>query len=210
MDVSQRRTRIIIIAVVLCLILLIVYSVVVLNMRSGKERFIVHVIPEDATIYIDNQPAAGDLYITPGKHTISAKKSGFSDTSAVLYTSNAVNEAYLTLEPVAISAKQWASQPAIQSQYETYGSMSAQMRGMSVSEQNPILDKLPRVDISGPYSIDYGFASPDDHYKTFILVNNSTPTGRQNAFNWIRSQGYNTATLDIRYDEYISPLGENL
>lgn len=75
-----------------------------------------------------------------------------------------------------------------------------------MNEQNPIIEYLPYADVSGPFSIDYGFTDPNDRFKFFILISNATPEGRQKALEWIRAQGVDPSTLDIRYKDYTRTL----
>lgn len=69
----------------------------------------------------------------------------------------------------------------------------------------PLAGNIPHVDISGPYSIDYGDGAPGATALP-LVISDSTPHGRIAAIEWIRSQGVDPTTIDIRYDEYINPL----
>lgn len=72
------------------------------------------------------------------------------------------------------------------------------------SDNYPLIGKIPRIDITGPYSIDYGGDSSGN--AASLIIYDSTPNGRVAALQWIRAQGVDPTTLDIRYDEYINPL----
>ena len=77
------------------------------------------------------------------------------------------------------------------------------------SDNYPLIGKIPRIDITGPYSIDYGGSSSGN--AASLIIYDSTPNGRTAAIQWIRDQGVDPTTLDIRYSEYINPLtsGDN-
>jgi len=69
----------------------------------------------------------------------------------------------------------------------------------------PLAGNIPHIDISGPYSIDYGDGAPGATALP-LVISDSTPHGRIAAIEWIRSQGVDPTTIDIRYDEYVNPL----
>ncbi|MEO5948774.1 MAG: hypothetical protein ABIP74_00010 [Candidatus Saccharimonas sp.] len=73
------------------------------------------------------------------------------------------------------------------------------------AENYPLVGNIPHVDVSGPYSIDYGERSAAETMAS-LVISDSTPDGRIAAIKWIAEQGVDPTTIDIRYDEYVNPL----
>jgi hypothetical protein len=206
MEYNPKRIRIILAIVGLLAIGLIVYAIIHSATTSGKVQVTINTLPGDASITVNGASSGHTAYLVPGKYSFKATKDGFSDGSVDLYISNDVDTVYIPLTPVTAAAKSWASAESVRNQYEEYGGMARQYEGMAMNEQNPIIEYLPYADVSGPFSIDYGFTDPNDRFKFFILISNATPEGRQKALEWIRAQGVDPSTLDIRYKDYTRTL----
>ncbi|QQS20198.1 hypothetical protein IPL85_01965 [Candidatus Saccharibacteria bacterium] len=179
--------------------------------RQGKIRVTVAVSPDDATVYLNGKViSAGVQYLAPGEYEFSAKKAGFADDTQK--TTISASRTYIGLLPAPESpeAITWSNSEGINAKREEIGGLNAENRGASFHAKNPIIELLPHYDISGPYTIDYGYVGAGSD-KIFLLIGNSTPTGRQKALQWIVDNGYSLAQLDIRFDDFTNPLtGENL
>lgn len=191
------------VAVFLLIIGLAIYTI---TTRAGKIQVKVTAYPEDSTVLIDNQQSSSsDPYLTPGKHVFTAKKKGFLDTSQTLYISDTIKTVILLPTPDSDEALAWAAKPEVSAMRETLGGQRATIRGLALTERYPLTDKLPYIDINGPFALDYGYKG-EDNSEVYFIIHDSTPNGRKAAFEWIREQGIDPVTLDIRYDEYQNPL----
>lgn len=201
---DQKRVRVFIISAVVFVGVIIALSAIILAHRSGKVGVTITTNPSDATIMLDNKTIIDQkTYVAPGKHTFTALKDGFADKSSVIDVSESRNTATIILDPISDDAKQWANDNS--KEREALGDQAADERGVSISSLNPFIDKLPYIDIAGPFAIDYGY-DEKDNTKIYYLIHDTTPTGRIHALEWIRNQGYDPTTLDIRFSDYTNPL----
>lgn len=201
---DQKKIRIFIIAAIIFVGVIAAFSAVIIANRSGKIGVTITTNPTDATVILDNKTIINNkTYVTPGKHVFSAAKDGFANKATTIDVSESRNTATIVLDPVSDEAKQWVSDHS--KEREALGDQAANERGVSLSSLNPLMDKLPYIDIAGPFAIDYAY-DEKDNTKVFYLIHDTTPSGRINALKWIRSQGYDPTTLDIRFSDYESPL----
>ena len=70
-----------------------------------------------------------------------------------------------------------------------------------------MISKLPYSDVTGPFTIDYG-PSTTRKDGVFLLISDSSPRGRVNAFKWIRQQGYDPTDFEIVYTNVANPLAK--
>lgn len=190
----------------LLVVFLIVIAIVNYLNTQGKIKVSIQFLPTDAKVYVDGTTITGDTtYLTPGEHTFVASKAGFADDKQVLSISKDINVVGLAPNPQSNEAIQWASDPSIQAQREAIGTIAASSRGNTLTTNNPIITQLPYVDISGPFAIDYGYTGAGNT-SIYLSIHDSTPHGRQGAIDWIKSQGFDPATLDIRFDGFNNPL----
>lgn len=157
--------------------------------------------PESATVYGNGIKISKVSHLKPGRYTFRATANGFDDTSTTVEVSEDNRRIGISLAPKE------GIKTSVEEQYEleAIAGQQAQSEGRSITQANPLIQKLPHVSVAGPYRIDYGF-SDRDNLGVFYYINTSTPRGRQSALQWIRDQGFNPATLDIRYDIENLPL----
>jgi hypothetical protein len=201
--------RIAILGLLIAAVLL--YQIFGLASRSGENRVTIEVIPGDAKVEInDTEASAGDNYLSPGKYVIKASSPGFkSDEQTIeVKKSDPPVEVGLIPEPVSAEARKYIEEnPDIQRNRERIGGTNARRQGEETENRNPIIAQLPRIDIIGPYTIDYG-PSATREYGIFLEISNSSPDGRKNALKWIREQGQDPTDLEIIYSDFINPLAQ--
>lgn len=203
---QQTVIRLSIIAGLTLFIGLIIGAIYMLVSQSGKVQVVITAYPEDSTVLIDSKKTSQKQpYLTPGKHTFTATKSGFADDSQTVIISDQSKSIILLPAPTSADATSWAQRADVAARRETLGSELANQRGDYLSEQYPLISKLPRIDINGPFALDYGYTGQNNS-ELYFIIHDSTPDGRQAAFTWLRGQGVDPATLDIRYSEYQNPL----
>lgn len=204
---EQRKIiRVSIITVALLFLAIIALAIYTVTTQAGKIKATLTAYPDDSSVTMDGQKISqGTVYITPGPHTFVATKSGFLDDSVTASISEDTATVILLPTPQSAEAVAWSNQPDVTAMRESLGGQKAAMRGASLSKQYPLVDKLPYIDIAGPFALDYGYQGKDNSEVYFIL-HDSTPDGRRAALAWIRQQGVDPATLDLRYDEFKNPL----
>ena len=202
----RRRRALFFLGSIVLVVFLIFLFLFTRQSNTGGISVTIAVQPDDATVYIDGKRASvGVNYVKPGEHTFVAKKTGFGD--AVEKTTISESRTYVGLlpSPQSTEAKAWANSDEVSGQREEIGGLDAENRGDSYRAANPIIEVLPYIDISGPFSIDYGYVGAGSD-KTYGIIDNSTPSGRKKALQWIRDKGYNPAELDIRFSDFINLL----
>lgn len=190
-------------------ICLIVFGIYIAIDRVGKEKVSITVIPTDSQVYLDDKKInSGEIYLTEGTYTFTAKKDGFkSDSQVIKVVKGGVSVGLLPV-PDSEEAKKWLeNNPTLQTQREGIAGDMAALRGRYIEDQTPLIKELPYTDINAPFSIDYG-ASPTRKYGVIIYISNSTPYGRQAALKWIRQQGSNPSDLEVYYNDFTNPITE--
>lgn len=205
----QRNTmqrRVIILTTVLFLILLLFAASTGVS-RVGKTRVDIQAIPQDAMISINGTTSTkGKHYLSPGKYTFSAERSGFETYSIDIEIKDERTYVGLAPEPSSEEGYRWLEEhPEVQSEREGIGGANANQKGEELSQAIPIINSLPFSSVPGPFTIDYGY-SQSRKDGIFLLVRNSSPNGRVNALKWIREQGADPTDLEIRYSDFNNPL----
>ncbi len=195
----------VVISVIIVLSLIIGIAVFTLSNQVGKVGVTIDVLPSDAKITVDDKPIGTTAYITPGVHTFKATKKGFRDATTVLSISESRNTVSLLLPANSVEAQIWYNSYPDQQKVQSLSDKSANERGMTMHTRFPLIDKLPYIDIGGPFAIDYGFTGTANA-DIYFTIHDSTPAGRIKALQWIKDKGFNPAELDIRYEEFINPL----
>lgn len=206
-QLTQSQIKRIGIIFVLAIIIISIPSIYSFINRQGKIKVTIDVIPVDSMIIVDGEKSSKTTYLNPGLHTFIATKDGFSNYKQTVIISDDNHQVALILEPESDEAKEWYRKNISDSELQKVRSSQIKATTNSAMEKNPILNILPKTDITGPFKIDYSF-SDLDNYDAYITISYSTPDGRKKAFNWIRSNNIDPTTLDIRYKEgeFTNPL----
>lgn len=205
MQYSQ-RFRLITKIVVAILVVLTIWNIYSWIAHRGKIGVELQIVPGDAQVLLDGkQLSSSKPYLKPGTYTFSASKDGFEKASRQLTISVTNHYVGLTLSPVSEDAQKWATDN--QAAYEDVGSRLADEHVATVTENNPLLDKLPYIDVMGPFSINYTFSSEGATDST-IIIRNATPNGRIKALQWIRDQGVDPADLIIEFEDFHNPTNQ--
>lgn len=205
----EKVKRILILFGALCLILIAAGIINVLN-NAGKIQVTIEAFPSDATVLMDGQKVKSGQYVTPGDHTFVAKKEGFADRTSRVFIGEEVHRIVLPLVAVSEEAQAWLSVPENRARYEELGTELADQEGASARIVNPLINVLPRTSVAGPYTINFGFPDPNDEFKMFYSVDDSSPVGRRKAIEWLKTQNVNPVTLDLQFGNYINPLTKEI
>lgn len=197
-----------IIASLFIVAVLIIVSVLPLINRIGKTKVTLVVAPHDSKVTLDGRSVApGEIYVSPGDHTFSAKRTGFStDTTKVTVTKKSQTVG-LVVDPVTAAAnKLLIDKPDLQQEREAVGGLLAEKKGKSFQENNSIVNTLPFSNPDELFAIDYSGSSPNYPDNVTIIIKSDFPEGRANALAWIKQQGYNPTDLLISYEGFINPI----
>jgi hypothetical protein len=206
--VQHYNKRLRLILGILLLIVLILAARGIYNsvIHRGKVGVEIQTAPEDAQVLLDSkQISSSKPYLKPGTYKFSATKDGFEKNTREITISPANHYVGLVLSPVSDDAQEWATDN--QAIYEEIGSRIVDERVDVVGKKNPLVAKLPYIDVMGPFSIDYTFSS-EQSYSADIIIKNTTPAGRIRALQWIRSQGVDPADLTIQFEDFDNPTNQ--
>lgn len=189
------------------LLLFIIYNASIKVSRTGEIKIEIAAIPDDSDVYVNGRLEERKvLYIQPGEYTFSAHKDGFKDDSLKINVQEENVEVGLIPAPESTEAFRFLeNNPEVQAKREAIGNQRSNKKGAQFEANNPIVSLLPVTDITGPFSIDYGQSKtrPND---IFLLVSDSSPSGRQNALKWISRHGYDPADFEIIFSDFTNPL----
>lgn len=162
----------------------------------------IQTVPGDAEVLLDGKLVSSTPYLKPGTYTFTASKDGFKNSSLDMNISASHHYVGITLTPISDAATKWAADN--QAKYEKVGSRMIDERIVTVDKVNPLLSKLPYIDVMGPFSVNYAFSS-EDSVNAYIVIKNATPAGRVKALQWIRDQGVDPADLNIQFEDFVNP-----
>lgn len=204
---NQNRTRKIIKLLLIVLVICFLYFVIVLFSRSGEAKVTFKILPDASELFINNKKVNGrNTYLAPGKYTVSARAQGYKDDTTEITIGDESKQVILLPQPESQEILAFLEKnPQIQAQREALGGQKNDAIGQKITENNPLLAKLPHTEITGPFSINYSLTPSSDGRYT-IFIQDSSPTGRQNAIAWIRNQGFNPSELLIIFADFKNPL----
>lgn len=202
----NQRFRLIVRIGLLLVAVLTVWSIYNWFAHRGDVGVEIETVPGDAQVLLDGEKLSSSKpYIEPGTYTFSATKDGFEKATREITISSTSHYVGLVLSPVSEDAQKWAADN--QDAYEDVGTQIVDERVDTVEDKNPLLAKLPYIDVMGPFAIDYEFSS-ETSYDATIVIRNSTPNGRLKALQWIRTQDIDPADLTIRFEDFSNPTNQ--
>ncbi len=198
----DKRVKIIITAFVAITLGLIVWAIVDNVNRIGKLAVTVEVYPKDAKVSVDGERiSSGQHYITPGKHTFTASRSGFADAKQDVTISEDITYAGLVLQPQSDEAKKFVEDDPNSLDIEAITGKMFANEGIEVVGNYPVVGKLPYYDLTAPFSIDYGQdeKTPD---RPYIVISYSVANSRPLALKWLyENNNGSLSNLDIRFKD---------
>jgi hypothetical protein len=209
MYMDKRR---IIIGAILLIAVLMIWNMVLIISRQGLDKIVVQAIPSDATITLDNKTVGtGTIYVSPGKHTLTASRQYFSAVTKKFNTHKQGDEKiYLLLDPQSQEGIDWLNKhPQEQQLRETILSDQVSEQQQTLQNKYPILDKLP-VDNSH-YRIDYSQSSDNSieyNVTLYALINGPSDRTRYlqqlkqykaEALKFLQDNGVDISTASITF-----------
>jgi|GEM_PF-1626889 len=197
------KPKLVIAVIVVLLLVMLVLGID----RIGKTRLDIIVIPENATVYInENRTKGGARYLKPGEYTIRATSPGFSEVSQKVSLDKDAQSITLLPEPVSDEAIDWLGKnPDIQLERETLAGELANKEGAALYQSHPILNRLPILYNHGESSIGSG---PSERIEggTAIIIKDTTTSGRASIVQWMREQNYTPGDMEVLFPDFVNPL----
>ena len=190
---------------ILALGLIIVVFVLGLQSRDKTANIeIQSAVPNDAKVTIDGNGVGSNSKngVTPGKHTVVAKRDGFEDkTQEVEVKQGETKVIRLLMKPNSQVGYEWMrAHPDLAVEYEAMVGQQFAQQSQKTTDANPLIANLP--EIHPTWRVDYGksVAYPNDPNKVAIIITyGGAEIDKQNALNWIKSLGFNPADYEIVY-----------
>lgn len=214
MQITPQLRKVIYIAVGL-LALGIVILVFVLGLQSRDKTSTIEIqsaVPNDAKVTIDGNNVGSNSKnaVTPGKHTVVAKRDGFEDKTAEVDVKQGETKIIrLLMKPINQTGYDWMrAHPDLAVEYEAMVGQQFATQSAKTVDANPLIANLP--EIHPTWRVDYGksVAFPNDPNKVAIIITyGGTEIDKQNALNWIKSLGFNPADYEIIYKTPPQPGG---
>lgn len=188
------------------LFILIVVSICVAifaNSFSRRDKIIVKVdlAPKIATLTVDGKVMkGGDVYLSPGYHTFTAKLGGFEELSEKINITGPRSVRLLLTANTEDGRKIANKYQADYSKIEAQAGEEASKEGKQILDKNPIINNIPRV--TSYYRIDY---KKDANNNIVIKISSPNPMGRQVAVDQVRSWGFDPTNYTIEFTDLTNP-----
>ena len=202
---NQNVRKLIYIAVAVVAVGLIA-SVFILGLQSRGKTATIEVqsaVPDDINVTIDGNKVAstGKVSVEPGEHTLVAKRKGFEDqTHKVSVGALETKTVRLLLTPNGPEGSEWArAHPTQFLEYEGRAGQIQEQTSVNLTQKYPLIAHLPEVRSS--WRVDYGrsVAHPNDPNALAITITYGGDIDKQNALDWIKSEGFNPNDYEIIY-----------
>jgi hypothetical protein len=159
--------------------------------------------PSTARVLVDGRVvgvSGGKIYVIPGKHSVQATQSGFSDYSETVEVNRNPKTLIIILNPIdEVGRKFLHFNPEEQRLRESIiGKLSAS-QNEDLANKNPITAILPYIDQY--FRIDYGAsqAHPEDSNAIAVYITSFAPDGKQRAVALLQTKGFDPSKLEIIY-----------
>lgn len=206
MKMTPQLKKVIYIAVGVLALALVVW-VFILGLQSRDKTATIEIqsaVPNDAKVTIDGSSVGSNSKngVTPGKHTVVAKRNGFEDkTQEVEVKQGETKIIRLLMTPNSQVGYDWMrAHPDLAVEYEAMVGREFDEQATKTADANPLIPYLP--EIHPTWRVDYGKSVkfPNDPNKVAIIITyGGAEIDKQNALDWIKSIGFNPADYEIIY-----------
>lgn len=193
----------------------LVIWVFVLGLQSKDRTAIIEIqsaVPTDAKVTIDGNGVGSKSKndVTPGKHTMVAKRDGFEDkTQEIEVKQSETKIIRLLMTPNSEVGYDWLrSHPDLAVEYESIVGQEYNKAAQKATAANPLISYLPEVHPT--WRVDYGksVAHPNDPKALAVIITTGgSDLAKQQALDWIKSQGFNPDAYEIIYKVPAAPGG---
>lgn len=161
-------------------------------------------VPNDANVTINGNKVGANSKnaVVPGKHTVSAKRNGFDDkTQEVEVKQGETKTVRLIMTPNGDEGYNWLrAHPDASMEYEGAVGQQFDQTSDKATAENPLIAYLPEVHPT--WRVDYGKSvkNPNDPTALAIIITyGGSDIDKQNALDWIKSQGFKPEDYEIIY-----------
>lgn len=167
-------------------------------------------VPDDPAVTINGNKVGSNSKnsVVPGKYTVVAKRSGFEDkTQEVEAKQGETKVVRILLNPNSEEGYKWMrNHPDRAVEYEAMGGALYSRRMQTATNKSPLISHLPEVHPT--WRIDYGksIQYPDDPTALAIIITTAgSDMAKQQALDWIKSQGFKPEDYEIIYETPPAP-----
>jgi len=194
--------------------LLLVVTVLMLGLQTRDKTATIEIqsiVPNDATVTIDGNKVDSNSKngVTPGKHTVVAKRNGFDDkTQEVEAKQGETATVRLLMNPNSQVGYDWLrNHPDLAPQFEGAIGDEFNQDSQNATAENPLIAYLP--EIHPKWRVDYGKSvkNPNDPKAMAIIITYGNDVAKQQALDWIKSQGFNPDNYEIIFQTPPQPGG---
>lgn len=183
--------------------------IIEINHRQGKLPVKIKIIPSSAKVMIDNQQIKitnGDVYLTPGNHTIEVSQDGFNTIKNNFDVQDWHTPGqYIGLTPESEEAKKWYNKNLrLYKDIELATYNESQDYGKKFNERWPIVNSLP---IKDPY-FTISYRTVQETGDIYLTIKGTSPRYRMFAINHLRSLGFEPTDYKIEFIGFDNPLKE--
>ena len=196
---SKRGT---IIAIIILLLFILIPVAFFINSRINNATIDLLVAPESSSIYIDNHKVTnGEIGVTAGKHTVTAKKDGFAEqTITIDAIADQTVPAYIILDSNDKSTENWfKNHPEDQKIVEQISSREHDSSSNQYVDDNPIIKYLPFE--TANYTLNYGSCEAS----TFCIFIDTRPADYDKIVGIIKELTDDPARYSYVFKDYINP-----
>ncbi len=183
-----------------CLIGVLVILGFAFSKRSSA-TITVAIAPQSATITINGKKGhSGMNNVSPGPVTVTAVHPGFATLSrTVIVQKGTDGYVGLVLTSNSAATNNWyETHPADLQASSVISSKQSDINASQSVKNTPIIQILPYIGPGFEWRVDYGVNPSEKAAQTpAIYINALTPRGRSDALFWIKSRGYDLATMKI-------------
>jgi uncharacterized protein YraI len=194
------------------LVLILSFAIVVRAGQTSTDTYLqIQVAPSGAQVAIDGHSAGSGKYeINPGEHTITVSRQGFAtQTSGANVRAGQTAYFGAILEPNSSATQDWYNKHSSDQQLsQVIADRGSDYNSASNTQANPFLAQLPLSygdGNGGQITIAPGVPLSGSSQPA-IYVNATTPAERQGVLTYMRSRGYDPATMDMVFYDTSNPL----
>lgn len=180
----------------------VIFLMLFLFNRSPGANLSLLVSPSVSKILIDSRASvrAGNIYLSPGIHKITASMAGFTNQSMnIVVAKNKLTTKTIILIPSSDEGYSWlANHPAEDLLRQQIASNSIADQAQKAVEAAPLIKELPYIGAGFEFRIDYGQSETGSSIPEIIITAPDVPS-QQDAIAWMKARGYDPVNYTIRY-----------
>lgn len=196
--------KIIIVAIPVILGVLLCLGYLLVNQRGLSASITIEVVPSGSRIKLDSKSGKeGVNRVKPGQHKVLVSRPGFASAEQDVELKKGENRYVgIGLNPNTNQTANWYStHPNDRSKYESISSKNFDSLSKQISQEVPLIKKLPWIGAGFEYRIDYGVPpeGASGEHQVAIYITAPNQKAQQDALTWIEHQGYDPSKLEIVY-----------